>query len=135
MWRFRPTYRNPHATGLHISNEADIDRCPVTEVRRKAVQVASGAPIIPPGRPATSTVVGRQVVVSVLSTKCHPIGDRPVSWLIHRISGVSAVSTHRQPIIIGLVIDVERRILSRVPVIVRTLNLHYHTPARHTRVL
>jgi len=55
--------------------------------------------------------------------------------MIERISGVSAVSAHRQPILIGLVTDGERRILSRVPVIVRTLNLHYHTPVRHTRVL
>ena len=136
MWRFRPTYWNPHATGLHISYE--VDTCPDTVSRRKAVEVASAAHIMPPGIPfiRRTTAGAPQVVVAVLSTKCHPIGDPPVfCWLIHRISGVSTVSAHRQPILIGLVIDVERRILSRVPVTVRTLNLHYHTPARHTRIM
>jgi len=116
MRRFRPTYWNPHATGLHIIFK------PETVSPRTSIDVAHAAPIVPPATVKRTTSV---VVVSVLSTKFHPIGDvLESSCPAHRISGVSAESTHRQPILSGLVIDEEQRILSREPHTARKLNLH-----------
>ena len=56
------------------------------------------------------------VIVAVWSTEHHSVGDIfPGLSCHHDIAGVSAVPSHRQAVITGLITDGERRVFSRVP--------------------
>ena len=118
-----------HATGLDVIHRI-YPVCIVcidfrVEVRYRTV-------IKPPAcSPTSSTavvIINDIVVVAVWSAELHPVGV-PVCVLCprHRISGVSAVPGHRQPVLAGLVTDGECRVFSPVPLTVSTLNLQTET--------
>jgi len=117
-----------HAAGLHVV-DCRITRVPTSIVVRVHVENALGAMTMPPA--AHPSAVGRwNVVVDVWSTEHHPVSI-PLwsSWRHHGITGVSAVLSHRQPVLTNFITDGERRVFSRVPQTSITLDLL--TDTRH----
>ena len=117
-----------HATGLHVFDVTD--RLPNTNII--SVDGICTAPIVPPSavvfNVCSAVNTNEEIVVFVCGTELHSVGIpvRPVR--IHKsIAGISAVPVHRQLILINLITDGERRVLSPVPLTVSTTDLHRHS--------
>ena len=69
-------------------------------------------------------VAGTTAVVPVRRAELFPVGGpRLVCRSCHRIAGVTAVPVHRQPVVVSLVADGERRVFSPVPLTVGATDL------------
>ena len=116
-----------HASVLHVGDESASRP---TSCIVFPVDSARTAPPEPPTLVEAAVATRMHVVVAVRSTELHPVRD-PV-WVeksYHGITGVSAVPGHRQPVLISLITDGERRVFSRVPQTRNTLDLP--TDTRH----
>jgi len=120
-WCFVPSLLgfHQHTTGLYVRHYIDTRPDAVDH----GVRWANVKP------PSVTTRVGTAterivVVVAVRRAELHSVGV--VCWVQcrrHRITGVSAVPGHRQPVLTNLITDGERRVFSRVPQTRRTLDL------------
>ena len=111
-----------HATGLHVFGRTPC----LPETKGSSVDDTCTAMCEPPAVVLFEGAVLRiNVVVAVLSAELHSVGDPHWRLCSHQgIAGVSAVPGHRQLILTNLITDGERRIFSRVPQTVSTLDLH-----------
>ena len=88
---------------------------------------------MPPATHRPALDIDTDVVVDVFSTEHHPVSgpERPCCPR-HRITGVSAVPGHRQPVLTDLITDGERRVFSRVPQTRSQPTLDLIANTRHT---
>jgi len=115
-----------HATGLHVGGRTD--RLPTTYA--VLCDGACAAQCEPPSALGIHcAVVGNpDVIIAVWSTELHSVGGPLWQLCSHEsIAGISAVPAHRQLILTNLITDGERRVFSRVPQTVSTLDLHKTT--------
>jgi len=83
---------------------------------------------IPPSTFPWAAATRPDVVVVVLSTEHSSVSNPVRSLCIGKcVACVSAVPGHRQPILTDLITDGERRVFSRIPQTVSTLDLHKAT--------
>ena len=111
-----------HVTCFHV---VDVGRS-LPDAVRVVVETIVSAVLKPPAMVALNgTRTGTCVVITVRGTEHHIVGV--VKWICyccsHGIPGVSAVPVDRQSVVTDLVTDGERRVFSRVPLIISTLNL------------
>jgi len=117
---FRPSLIEfqQHATGLHIAYKRPAGVRP--DADGVGGDMACAAPVEPPrGRSLAGTAARTLVVVAIRGAELHPVGVG-----CQRIASVSAVPSHRQPVLTDLITDGEHRVFSRVPQTVGTLDLH-----------
>jgi len=114
-----------HAAGLHVM---DPSAGRPDSVLLAFVEVARAAPSEPPTACVHAEARRLLIVVVVRSGKHHAVDN--IIWVsrAHKgVAGVPAVPGHRQPVIINLITDGERRIFSRRPVAISTQNLFAYT--------
>jgi len=114
-----------HVTGLYIIGWR-LSFSPPKTFRYGFVEVARAAFSEPPAIDVTgcTATTGPSVVVAVRSAEHLSIGCPPRHRRSsHRITGISAVPGHRQPVLTDLITDGERRVFSRVPQTRSTLDL------------